>query len=385
MDSSPPTDQASGSQAAAKPSIDSLRTVEFRTTLRGYHMDDVDEYLERVAVEAEALQEQVRLASDRIKQANERATSLEQQLELARRTHQAQEAQQAHKTQQDADATERAEITEDSLQRTLLLAQKFVDQTRQEAEREASDLVATSEARARSIVADAEEHVRVMTEDAERSLREEVKRLDSHRAELVADVETIARHLEAERGRIRKALTEMLAWVDEHVQPPKTGGPRIAGPAERPGDKIRERVTPAQSGGRTPDNEAEDPPAPVRRAAEPAKADYRRDEAVADKRGIEGEADGADNDSASDRKAPLATRDDTNMSGPPTEKIPAASQEATDLDEIEVPDDEMAARDAGPRDQPMPRGSVDRSASGHQRQMFAPGREPRQAGSGVIR
>ena len=85
MDSSPPNDQASGSQAASKPSIDSLRTVEFRTTLRGYHMDDVDEYLERVAVEAEALQEQVRLASDRVKHASERATSLEQQLEQARR------------------------------------------------------------------------------------------------------------------------------------------------------------------------------------------------------------------------------------------------------------------------------------------------------------
>jgi hypothetical protein len=192
----------------------------------------------------------------------------------------------------------------------------------------------------------------------------------------------------------------MLTWVDEHVQPPKTGAPRIAGPAERPGDKVRERIqTPAQSAGRTPDNEAEDAPAPVRRAAEPAKADYRRDEAVADKRGIES-ADGPENDGAPDREAPLATRDDTNMSGPPTEKIPAASkaaasqeaasqeaatQEGGDLDEIEVPDDEMAVREAGPRDQPTPRGSVDRSASGHQRQMFAPGREPRQAGSGVIR
>src|SRR5580704_11294590 len=204
MDSSPPNDQASGSQAAAKPSIDSLRTVEFRTTLRGYHMDDVDEYLERVAVEAEALQAQVRLASDRVKQATERATSLEQQLEQARRTQQAQLAQQAQKGEQ----AEHSEVADDSLQRTLLLAQKFLDQTRQEAEREASDLVATSEARARNIVADAEEHVRVMTEDAERSLREEVKRLDSHRAELVADVETIARHLEVELFFNDAATTE---------------------------------------------------------------------------------------------------------------------------------------------------------------------------------
>jgi len=389
MDSSPPTDQASGSQAAAKPSIDSLRTVEFRTTLRGYHMDDVDEYLERVAVEAEVLQEQVRLASDRVKQANERATSLEQQLEQARRTQQAQAAQQAQKSHQGPDTSERAEITDDSLQRTLLLAQKFVDQTRQDAEREANDLVATSEARARSIVADAEEHVRVMTEDAERSLREEVKRLDSHRAELVADVETIARHLEAERARIRKALTDMLNWVDEHVQPPKSGGPRTGAASDRSSDKIRDRIqTPAENSDRASSGENGDIPAPARRPSEPVKAEY--DETEADKRGIAGKSDGPQSDSdpdldTSDRDALLSTRADMNMSGPPTEKIPASSPEAKDLDEIEVPDDEMAVRPGGSREQPLPRGSSDRSAPGHQRQMFAPGREPRQAGSTVIR
>ena len=70
----------------AKSSIDSLRTVEFRTTLRGYHMDDVDEYLERVAVEAEALQEQMRLSAERVKQAaRTQSLSLEQQLEQARK------------------------------------------------------------------------------------------------------------------------------------------------------------------------------------------------------------------------------------------------------------------------------------------------------------
>src|SRR5580693_8697331 len=65
-------------------SLDSLRTVEFRQTLRGYHIDDVDEYLERVAIEAEALQEQMRQSADRIRQAAERIAQLEvsqQQLE----------------------------------------------------------------------------------------------------------------------------------------------------------------------------------------------------------------------------------------------------------------------------------------------------------------
>jgi DivIVA domain-containing protein len=44
-----------------------LREVEFRQQLRGYHQDDVDEFLERVAAGIEVLQ-------DRLREANERAT-----------------------------------------------------------------------------------------------------------------------------------------------------------------------------------------------------------------------------------------------------------------------------------------------------------------------
>src|SRR5579864_1902778 len=98
MDSAKSTSQTS--------SLDSLRTVEFRQTLRGYHIDDVDEYLERVAVDAEALQEQLRQAAERLKQAAERITQLESAV---------------------ADAQQRpvpAAQADDSLQRTLILAQK---------------------------------------------------------------------------------------------------------------------------------------------------------------------------------------------------------------------------------------------------------------------
>jgi hypothetical protein len=39
------------------------------------------------------------------------------------------------------------------------------------------------------------------------------------RTQLAGDVETIARHLDTERNRLRAALGDMLTWVDEHVQP----------------------------------------------------------------------------------------------------------------------------------------------------------------------
>jgi len=51
----PLSDVTSGRTSA----IDALRTVEFSQTLRGYHIDDVDEYLERVAVEAEVLRHEL--------------------------------------------------------------------------------------------------------------------------------------------------------------------------------------------------------------------------------------------------------------------------------------------------------------------------------------
>ena len=44
-------------------------------------------------------------------------------------------------------------------------------------------------------------------------------RLEATRTELATDVETMARHLDSERNRLRGALSEILKWVDENVQP----------------------------------------------------------------------------------------------------------------------------------------------------------------------
>src|SRR5665213_3194880 len=103
------------SMASSKSALDSLRTVEFRETLKGYHRDDVDEYLEKAAVEAEGLQEQFRQANDRLRQASERIAQLEAALERQPEQQQAPEA---------------PAVADDTLQRTLLLAQQFVDQTK---------------------------------------------------------------------------------------------------------------------------------------------------------------------------------------------------------------------------------------------------------------
>lgn len=172
--------------------LDMLRTVEFRETLRGYHRDDVDEYLERAAQEAEGLQEQLRQAAERLQQAADRVAELEARVQ-----------QQGSSRSAAAPA-----VNDDTLQRTLLLAQKFVDQTKSEAEAEAARMIA-----------EAEEKVKAMASDADRLLREDVSRLERSRAALTVEVDEMSRHLESERLRLKATLTGILHWVDENVQP----------------------------------------------------------------------------------------------------------------------------------------------------------------------
>ena len=113
-----------GRMDASQSALDSLRTVEFRETLKGYHRDDVDEYLEKAAVEAEGLQEQLRQSGERLRQAAERISQLESTLE-----------------QQPAQQGSEAVVGDDTLQRTLLLAQKFVDETKADSEAQATRLM----------------------------------------------------------------------------------------------------------------------------------------------------------------------------------------------------------------------------------------------------
>lgn len=199
MDSSEPSSPPS--------SLDSLRTVEFRQTLRGYHIDDVDEYLERVAVEVDALREQMRVATDRLRQAAERIVALEQELEEA---HRSPSQPVAHADSPGAD---------DTLKRMLQMAERFVAENEAEARAQAEATVAAAQERAAAIVGEAEAYAQRTAHDAQRQLREEVSRLESVRGQLTSDVEAMARRLESERARLRIALGELSSWVEEKLQP----------------------------------------------------------------------------------------------------------------------------------------------------------------------
>ena len=215
--------------------LDTLRTVEFRLGLKGYNVDEVDEYLDKAAQEAEGLQEHVRQLNERLRQASERISQLERERRAAPVAAESEEGGAAA-----AAAAESTVMADETLQRTLLLAQKFVDQTKRESEAEAASIVSQAEERARAAIATAEATAAQLQAESQQQLREEVSRLEATRTELAADVESMARHLESERNRLTAALSDILKWVDQNVQPAnslmgvkpkggKSGGDPMAG------------------------------------------------------------------------------------------------------------------------------------------------------------
>ena len=215
--------------------LDTLRTVEFRLGLKGYNVDEVDEYLDKAAQEAEGLQEHVRQLNERLRQASERIAQLERDKRAAPVAAESEEGVAAAAAAAAATAEANA-LSDETLQRTLLLAQKFVDQTKRESEAEAATVVAQAEETARAAIAAAEATAAQLQAETHQKLREEVTRLEATRTELATDVESMARHLESERNRLRGALSEILKWVDENVQPANSlmGVKPKAAPAPQP-------------------------------------------------------------------------------------------------------------------------------------------------------
>ena len=216
---------------ASQSALDSLRTVEFRETLKGYHRDDVDEYLEKAAVEAEGLQEQLRQNGERLRQAAERISQLEAELE--------------QKPEPEPERVEPA-VPDDTLQRTLLLAQKFVDETKADSEAQAVRIIAEADAKARLLTDDAQALASKIAAESEERLRGEIERLEEARSRLNHEVEGMSKHLESERQRLRNILGEFLKWVDDNVHPLAAQSDSDAG------TEPEENAEPGPSGGTGP-------------------------------------------------------------------------------------------------------------------------------------
>ncbi|HEY8057217.1 MAG TPA: DivIVA domain-containing protein, partial [Acidimicrobiales bacterium] len=198
---------------------DVLRGIEFRRKGRGYDIDDVDAFRERVEVWVGEAQTRLREATSKLDEAETRAR----------------EAEERSRTNLESGET---------IQRTLLVAQRTADEAVAEAEEIAGRKVAEAEAEADRLMSEARSHKERAIEDAEAEVREAV---DLKRAELVdeltalerirdaitADVAVLEGHIEAQRGRVQDAHDVLgVLLVDPGALAP-VGSPALSG-AELP-------------------------------------------------------------------------------------------------------------------------------------------------------
>jgi DivIVA domain-containing protein len=187
-----------------------LRDVEFRDRLRGYDTDEVDEFLERVAVGIDELHAELAAA---------RAA--------------------AAAAPPPPPASRPAIEDDDSIRRTLVLAQRTADLAIAEATSEADRLVEDARAQSEQIIREAKEMAMHLESAAEIDLSARVAKLSEERDALERDVLTVRALVEGERARLTETLGNLLGQlsgleVSESFANFATSQPAPATPAPTP-------------------------------------------------------------------------------------------------------------------------------------------------------
>ncbi|CAB4862377.1 unannotated protein [freshwater metagenome] len=212
----------------ATPSLDALRTVEFQNSFRGYSIDEVDGFLDKAAEEHDALrdqyrqiQNQLRLAADRIKQLE--ASPKNDTVSAAPVEAAATPAPSASPAPTATAAAATQEVTS-----IISMAQEFVSAAKREATEKASALTTQAQEQARRIL-----------EEAKSNALDEVTQLEGRKARLSEEVTTLARFIATERNRLKSSLGEMSQWLENALAVRETSVAEPAPAASQP-------TTPAQ-------------------------------------------------------------------------------------------------------------------------------------------
>lgn len=233
--------------------LQAIEHVEFRETLRGYNRDEVDDFLEGVAGEVRRLLQELARAQEQVRTAMERVSVAEAAAEAARSQPRPAETVSERAV---GDGGETAE----ALQRTLLMAQRFVDHVRKESEDQAAATLSAAQAKAQAILKEAEEGARRIASETEKALREEVTRLETTRSDLEAKVEELSAYLSQERSRIRSGLVDLVRLVDERLTLPGAGPIGTRSSRERPSGPSQQEPSAREQGQRLePREEPSDP------------------------------------------------------------------------------------------------------------------------------
>ncbi|MHB1208328.1 MAG: DivIVA domain-containing protein [Acidimicrobiales bacterium] len=185
--------------------LDAIDTVAFKVGLKGYNVDEVDEFLERVSVESRQLKDQLHQMRQQLRQAGERINQLQSGTVASAPPTQAPTAP-VPTTPPLPPRVVSSGAGAEQVTAMIVMAQQFIEQAQQEAEAKARELTTAAQERAREIVSEA----RSRAED-------EVNRLNGLKQRLSEDVDTLARQLEIERTRLSGVLAEFSRWIESSL------------------------------------------------------------------------------------------------------------------------------------------------------------------------
>jgi DivIVA domain-containing protein len=238
-----------------------LHAVEFREARRGgYNTRDVDEFIERVAAGVGQLNERVREAQARADAADVRLGEMQRELDEAR-----------HRPAPPAPVVSE---TDETLRRTLVLAQRTADATVKEAKEEANRVLSEAREEAARTRAEAEAEARRGAEAARVAAQSEVETLLSSRDKLKGDYDMLTRRLEEQRSQLRSGIDQMQRLLDDPAALKPLGPVTVADvepPTPPPADAPVAPVSPADANGASEGGNGHDPAGPDgRHEREPA-------------------------------------------------------------------------------------------------------------------
>ena len=192
---------------SAYSALDAIDTVAFKIGVRGYNVDEVDDFLEQLSGEVHQLKELVAQQRQQLRQAGERINQLDTRGRATPRRRAG-----ARASGRAAPRQRLGRRTGDGDDRHGPAVHRTGPDTKPRTRR--ARLTTGAQERAREIVAEA----RSRAED-------EVNRLNGLKQRLSEDVETLTRQLDSERKRLSGALAEFSRWVESSLQ---VGGARAS-------------------------------------------------------------------------------------------------------------------------------------------------------------
>ncbi len=159
-------------------------TKEFRIVKRGYDPDEVDAFLDQIALGVAELKRKTAEAADRAAAATTGAP------------------------------TATPAPPSDEIQRALILAQRAADEEVRKATAEGEALVAEAQERVAELLRRADEDAAERREQGQVELRREIAALEARRDALAADVAVLDRHVDEQREVVQAAVGELQSLLD---------------------------------------------------------------------------------------------------------------------------------------------------------------------------